>query len=76
MKEFEGISFSSKEVADKFFSEFISMTKIKKLIEEFGNQWEVAEESGEVSGEFEYKQFKETSLFRELKRRLGILYEK
>ena len=33
------------------------------LLEKFGSEWEIAEEIGAGTGEFEYKQFKESSLF-------------
>lgn len=41
-----------------------------KILDEYGDNWEVAEENGNVSGEFEYKQFKETCLFRHLRNAL------
>jgi len=41
------------------------LSSLQKKIEGFGNKWEVPQET-DISGEFEFVQFKETSLFREL----------
>jgi bifunctional DNA-binding transcriptional regulator/antitoxin component of YhaV-PrlF toxin-antitoxin module len=42
-----------------------ALASLQEKIEEFGNKWEVPQETN-ISGEFEFVQFKETSLFKEI----------
>ena len=57
-----------KNVRSELISICIKQT-LKDVCEEIkkiGREWEVAEESGSISGEFNYIQFKESAIFKEL----------
>ena len=43
-----------------------TLKEVSKKIKKVGKEWEVVEESGSMSGKFNYIQFKESAVFKEL----------
>ena len=47
-----------------------ALEAVQKEIIKIGNEWECAEELGLISGDFEYKQFKETAIYLEIMKKI------